>query len=167
MGKAYYDLARELFLSGPLRQGLAYGQRAIALLEHAAGDEWWLGLTYWVVGSLHGLLGDFAAALAATALAQAIGAALDDLHVQSYAASATGWIEAMRGEGSAGIAACQQSLAWALDPVNVALAKGTLGYAYLEQGEASQAIPLLEQSAQQWGAFGQRAMHGCSDQQAR
>ncbi len=42
----------------------------------------------------------------------------------------------------------------------MALAKGTLGYAYLEQGEASQAIPLLEQSAQQWGAFGQRAMHG-------
>jgi tetratricopeptide (TPR) repeat protein len=42
----------------------------------------------------------------------------------------------------------------------VALAQGTLGYAYLGQGEASQAIPLLEQSAQQWEYFGLRAMHG-------
>jgi class 3 adenylate cyclase/tetratricopeptide (TPR) repeat protein len=160
MGKAYYDLAREIFLSGPLRQGLAYGQRAIALLEHATGEEWWLGLTYWIVGSLHGLLGEFAPALEATARAQAIGAAIDDLHVQSYAASATGWIEAMRGDGTAGVAASRQSLEWALDPVNVTLAKGILGYAYLEQGEATQAIPLLEQAAQQWGYFGLRAMQG-------
>jgi len=157
MGKAHYDLARELFLSDLPKQGLEHGQQAIALLERT-GEWWWLGLTYWIVGTLHGLLGEFTPALEANIQAQTIGAALNDLHVQSYAAFSTGWIETRRGECAAGIAAAQQSLKWALDPVNVTHATGALGFAYLEQGEVAKATSLLEQAVQQWKQFGMRSM---------
>jgi class 3 adenylate cyclase/tetratricopeptide (TPR) repeat protein len=152
MGMAYYELAREIFLSGPPQRALEYCQRAVRLLERT-GEPWWLGMTYWLLGSTYTFLGAFVLALEATARARAIGAALDDRHIQSYAAFTTCWIEATRGNWQAGMAACQESLALVRDAVNRAHAVGVLGYAYLEQGDAAPAIPLFEQALHAWTQF--------------
>jgi tetratricopeptide (TPR) repeat protein len=69
-------------------------------------------------------------------------------------------IEATHGDWEAGIKACQRGLERSPDPLNTAVALGFLGYAYLEQGDASQAIPLLEQAAQQCGQFRFRQLQG-------
>jgi tetratricopeptide (TPR) repeat protein len=69
------------------------------------------------------------------------------------AAWITGWIYATQGDWAAGIARCQQGLESSPDPLNTAGALGYLGTAHLEQGNVTQAIPLLEQSIQQWQKF--------------
>src|SRR5262249_20901474 len=59
-----------------------------------------------------------------------------------------------------GIAACRQGLVYSLDPVNTAVAAAHLGYAYLEQGDFDQAIPLLEQAVARIGEFRFRRLQG-------
>jgi tetratricopeptide (TPR) repeat protein len=157
MGKAYYELGREMLLSGPPQPALEYGQQAVALLARA-GEQWWLGMAYWVLGGTYAFLGAFAQALDAAARARAIGDALADPHIQSYAAFTMCWIEVTRGNGQTGLAACHESLAQAQDPVNRAHALGMLGYAYLEQADVLQAMPRLEQAVQSWRQFRVRPM---------
>jgi tetratricopeptide (TPR) repeat protein len=124
----------------------------VACLERTA-ERWWLGQAYWVVGITYYFMGEFASALEAESRAHAIGEVLGDSRLQSYAAWATGFIETTRGDWEAGIEACQRSLERSPDPLNTAVALGFLGYAYLEKGDTSQAIPRLEQAAQQLGQF--------------
>jgi tetratricopeptide (TPR) repeat protein len=157
MGQAYYELGREMLMSGPPQQGLEYGQQAVALLERA-GEQWWLGMAYWLLGGIYAFLGASTQALDATTRARAIGDALADPHIQSYAAFTVCWIEVTRGNGQTGLAACHESLAQAQDPVNRAHALSMLGYAYLEQEDARQAMPRLEQAVQSWRQFRVRPM---------
>lgn len=111
-------------------------------------------MAHWAVGVANTLLGAFAPALHAVAQTAALGDALQDPHLQSYAALTTGWIEALRGTYMAGITACQRGCALATDPVNTAHALGALEIAYLESGAVEHAGPLLEQAVQQWQRFG-------------
>jgi len=152
LGKVHYMLAQRGPLSGYPRDGLEHGRRAVELLERA-GEQWWIGPAHWAVGLNHAMLGEFDAALEAEERARAQGEAVEDPQVQSSAAWATGLAHASRGEWEAGVAGCRRSLELAPDPLNSVIALGWLGYAYLEQGDAERAIPVLEQSAQEVGAF--------------
>jgi tetratricopeptide (TPR) repeat protein len=53
------------------------------------------------------------------------------------------------GDWQAGMEACRFTLEHASDPHSATLALGYLGLAYLEQGDAAQAIPPLEQALRQ------------------
>ena len=69
------------------------------------------------------------------------------------AASMRGWIYAHCGAWQEGLAACQHALEYAPDAYETALNLGFLGYMYLEKGEVTQALPVLEsavQAAQQY-----------------
>src|SRR5712691_6522923 len=59
----------------------------------------------------------------------------------------------MTGEWDAAIKACQRSIQGAPDTASKAYASAFLGYAYLEQGDAIQALPLLEQAVQRFVQF--------------
>ena len=59
---------------------------------------------------------------------------------------AIGWIYATRGDCQAGVEACQRSLERSVDPINTACAWAFIGYAYLGQDDAGQAIVALERS---------------------
>jgi transcriptional regulator with AAA-type ATPase domain/tetratricopeptide (TPR) repeat protein len=158
-GKAHFLLAQESSWSGEPRDGLEHGQRAVECL-HRAGERWWLGLAHWIVGVHHIVLGRFQAAAEAEARALAVGEASGDRRLQSYATWTTGWIHALTGDAEAGIAACQRGLESSPDPVNSAVVRGHLGYAYLESGDVARGIALLEQSAAQVGQFGFRRLEG-------
>ncbi|MBI3454406.1 MAG: sigma 54-interacting transcriptional regulator [Candidatus Rokubacteria bacterium] len=145
LGRIYYMLAQSSSLSGSPREGLEHGRRATALLERA-GDQWWLGTAYWAVAVNHALMGEFDAALEAAARGRAISEATEDPQAQSSATWAIGVVHAARGEWEAGIEACRRGLDLAPDALNTALAAGWLGYAYLEKGDPTQAIPHLEHS---------------------
>ncbi len=89
MGQAHYVLALEGFRSTGPRQGVEHGRQAVALLE-SSRESYWLGLACWIVGLNECLLGHFDQALEAEARVRAIGAALGDARLQSFADWATG-----------------------------------------------------------------------------
>jgi class 3 adenylate cyclase/tetratricopeptide (TPR) repeat protein len=152
MGKAYYVLSMEGYWSGQPQQGGEYGAKAVALLEHTT-ERYWLGMAHFYQGLNAYLLGEFAPALTMLGHAQAIGETTGNPRLQSVAAWITGWIYATQGDWATGIARCQHGLDCSPDPLNTAGALGYLGTAHLEHGDVSQAIPLLEQSIQQWQKF--------------
>jgi len=152
MGKAYVVLAQEHYWAGRPLHGITRGRRAAELLERA-GEPWWLGLAHWVVGINYIIIGGFDLAMEAETRALAIGEALGDPRIQSYATWSTGWIHALTGEWEAGIEACKRGLGRSPDAVNTAVAEGHLGYVYLEKGEPSEAIPLLERAVQHMTQF--------------
>jgi transcriptional regulator with AAA-type ATPase domain/tetratricopeptide (TPR) repeat protein len=152
LGKAHYVLARSGFWSGRFHQSVAEGRQAVAILERTS-ERWWLGLAYWGVAFGLGFLGEFRAALEATARADALGNAIGDPRLQTYAAWTTGWLQAAQGDLDAALAACRKSLERSPDPVNTADALSFLGYVLVEQGAVRDAIPLLEQSIKQWTEF--------------
>jgi tetratricopeptide (TPR) repeat protein len=152
LGMAHFVAAAEDQFAGRLRRGLAHAQRAVTLLEGPT-DPFQRGSAYYAVGLLYGFLGHFPAALAATSEMAAIGHASGDRRLQSQAAGLRGWISARCGAWQEGLAACQQALEYAPDAYETALNLGFLGYVYLEKGEVTQAIPVLEsavRAAQQY-----------------
>ncbi|MCI0528983.1 MAG: tetratricopeptide repeat protein, partial [Nitrospira sp.] len=155
LGKIYYVMA----LEEPHTQAVEHGRQAVALLEQV-GERDWLGMAYWIVGVNSLQVGEFKPALEAAARARVIGEAIEDSRLQSYAAWTTGIIYATMGEWGAGIEACKQGLERSPDPLSKAIASGYLGYAYLQKGDAAQAIPVLEQSVQQMSQFQWRQAQG-------
>lgn len=155
LGKIYYVMA----LEEPHAQAVEHGRQAVALLEQT-GERDWLGMAYWVVGVNSLQIGEFELALEAAIRAQAMGETTGDPRLQSYAAWAIGIIYATMGEWEPGIEACKRGLECSPDPLSTALASGYLGYAYLQKGDAAQAIPVLEQSVQQMRQFQWRQAQG-------
>ena len=70
---------------------------------------------------------------------------------ESFAGWALGFIHAVGGDGEAAIAACRRSLDASPEPTSTALALSHFGYAYLELGDATRAIAVLEQAVEQLG----------------
>jgi DNA-binding NtrC family response regulator/tetratricopeptide (TPR) repeat protein len=151
-GKAHYVLAQEAPLSGRAAEGIGHALESLACLQRT-GDEWWVGQAHWVVGLNHAQLGELGAALEAETRARIIGEAVGNRQLQTSARFATGIVHTALGDIAAGIEACQQSLAAAPDPLTRAVALGWLGFAFVEDGDAARAIPALEASVQQHGAF--------------
>ena len=152
LSMAHFVAAAEDNFTGRFRQGVAHAQQALALLE-ASAAPFQRGSAYYMLGSLYGFLGHFPAALAAVSEMAAIGRASGDRRLQSQAAALRGWIAVRCGDWQAGLEACQHALECAPDAYETALNIGVLGSVYLEQGEVSQALPVLEsavQAAQQY-----------------
>jgi len=94
-------------------------------------------------------LGDLVRALETAARGETIGEATGDRRIQAQSATSKGWALATGGDWEAGIAACQQALAYSPDAFETAVDRGLLGYAYLEKGDHTTAIPVLEQAVQE------------------
>ncbi len=159
VGKAYYLLALEGPLSGQPLQGIEDGQQAVLHLERS-GEGWGLGPAHWLVGLNYAVVGEFEKALAAQSRAQAIGEAIGDLRLQTFAAWGTGIIHAAAGEGDLGVEACRRSAERSPDPLNTAIAEAWLGFAHLEKGDAAGARPLLARAVEQIAQFEFRPLRG-------
>ena len=105
-------------------------------------------------------MGEFTAALEAEERAQAIGEAIGDPRIQHYAGWTRGMIHTACSDWETAVALCQRGLDDSKDLVNTAVALGFLGSAYLEQGDAARAIPLLEEAVRQWHQFQYRPLQG-------
>ncbi len=152
MGRAHTVLSREAHWLGRPAEGIQHGLRAVSFLEQA-NEPHWLGMAHWLIGRHHYLMGEFDLALVAEDRARAIGEAHGDRRLQSHAAWTSGELLAVRGDWEAGIERCQRALEISPDPLDTANARGHLGSAYLEAGDAGQAIPFLEQAMHQFGQF--------------
>jgi tetratricopeptide (TPR) repeat protein len=152
LGKVYYVLAQQGALAGRMPEGIEYGRRAVELLERT-GEQWWIGPAYWAIGLNHALRGEFDLAREAEARATAIAEEVGDPELQSCAAWATGVIQAASGQADLAVETCTRALERAPDPLNSAIAAGWLGFAHLEAGAATAAIPTLERSVELLGQF--------------
>ena len=123
------------------------------MLLERAGEGWWVGPAHWAIGLSHALRGEFEPALVAQGKASAIGEAVGDPQLRCSSAWATGVVYSALGDHDAGIAACRRALEHSPDPLDTAIGLGWLGYAYVEKGEAEQAIAPLEQAIQQLTQF--------------
>jgi predicted ATPase/class 3 adenylate cyclase len=159
MGQAYFALAREAIWSGQYRQGVEHSQQAIGLLERTAARHE-LGMAWYTLAASYVHLGEFALSLDAAVRANAMGDAMGDRRLQNYVALVMVAIHILRSDWEAAIAVGRHALENPLDPHAVAYASGWLGFAYLEQGDVAQAIPLLEQSVQQLRQFQNMQMQG-------
>jgi tetratricopeptide (TPR) repeat protein len=143
----YIDETEDMF-TGRFLQGLAHAQRAVALLEGPT-DPYQRGRAYYALAVLYCFLGRFPAALAATSEMAAIGRASGDRRLQSQAAWLRGWTYTRCGEWQAGLVSCQNAMEYAPDAFETALNLGVLGEMYLEKGDVTQALPVLESAVQE------------------
>lgn len=143
MGKASYLLARESYIQGRPLEGIAHGRHAVALLERTE-EHWWLGHTYCglALNLLH--FGDFEPALEAADRTRALGESIGDTRLQTLAAWTAGQIHSLMGDSDTAISLCRRAVDLAPDPVARGMARGMLGLAYKEAGEAGRAIGELE-----------------------
>jgi transcriptional regulator with AAA-type ATPase domain/tetratricopeptide (TPR) repeat protein len=144
-GRAYSVLALAAALSGRATQGMEDGRTAVALLVKT-DDRAWLGDAYWALGLCCCQTAAFSEALAAESQAQAIAETIGDERLGASAAWVTGIVQAAMGECEAAIETCQRAVQQARDALNIAITTGCLGFAYLENGDTSRAIPALEQA---------------------
>jgi len=143
MGKASYLLARESYIQGRPLEGIAHGRHAVALLERTE-EHWWLGHAYWglALNLLH--FGDFEPALEAADRTRALGESIGDTRLRTLAAWTAGQIHSLMGDSDTAISLCHRAVDLAPDPVARGMARGMLGLAYKDAGEAGRAIGELE-----------------------
>jgi tetratricopeptide (TPR) repeat protein len=157
MGRAYYVLSVESLWIGELVKAVEHGREAVVLLERT-GDQWWLGMTCWVLGLTMGLLGQIWEGLETLLRVDAIGKAIADPRLLSSGDWASGLVLAFAGELEESIRRCARGLERSPDPLNSAFALGSLGQAQLMAGNASDALPRLDEAAGLMGLFGFRSM---------
>ncbi len=139
VGKSYGVLATDSYWAGRPQEAIEHGMRSIQLLENRREHRWWLGMSHFYLAFSHRLVGDFEAALADAARADAVGREIDDPRLQTYAGYTVAWVEASRGNHEAAIARGRRSLELAPDRVSRAYASLFLGYALLEAGDHERA----------------------------
>jgi transcriptional regulator with AAA-type ATPase domain/tetratricopeptide (TPR) repeat protein len=144
-GRAYSVLALAAALGGRATAGMEDGRTAVALLEKT-GDRVWLGDAYWALGLCCSQTAVFSEALAAEARAQSIAETIGDRRLEASAAWVMGLVQAAMGEWELAVETCRRAVQRAQDALNIAITTGCLGFAYLESGDASRAIPALEQA---------------------
>jgi tetratricopeptide (TPR) repeat protein len=154
LGKAHGLLALEGHWAGRLKEGIEHGTKAVQLLKPQKDQRWWLGMAHFYLALNHLLQGDFDAAIAECARADAVGKEISDPRLQAYAGFTVGWIEASRGNHDEAVAACRRSVEQAPDRVSRAYASLMLGYALIEKGEHVQARALLDPVIAELEGFG-------------
>jgi tetratricopeptide (TPR) repeat protein len=152
MGRANVVLARETYVLGRAREGIAQARQATALLDRS-DDHWWLAQGYHALSLnlLH--LGDWAPALEAAERARGIGEVLGDSRIQALSTLMAGNIYTLILERDLALAACHRAVELASDPVARAAAVGYLGKAHQELGDATEAIPLLDAALSQFAGL--------------
>lgn len=159
IGKAHYVLSREGFWFGHLAAGEEHGRQAVQWLERAR-ERWWLAQSHSWLGINLFQQGEFGPALRHAARAGAIGQALGDRRLESYAAFLSGWFRTTRGDWEAGIRDCTRSLDLSPDPLSASLARCILGLAYREKGDHALAIEHLDLAISEQTSFGYRRNTG-------
>jgi tetratricopeptide (TPR) repeat protein len=159
MGGAYGVLTVVCALSGQAPLGIECGQRAVALLD-ASPEQWHLCYACWALGLCWIQTGAFAECLAIEGRALAIAQAIGDSALEVSASWVMGVTHAAMGEWDQGISECRHAVNAARNVLYRAFATGFLGFAYMEKGDAKEAIPMLEQSIPLVHQFGNKVFEG-------
>lgn len=145
-------LAHVYFVAGRLRDAVASGERALASFE-SRGNLWWAGRTLWHMSPAANALGEWDASLRYCRRGLEYGTVLNDLRLK-----AAGWLRMgsayiQQGDCDRGLQCCNEALALAPIPYDVAMTKAVRGYGAIKAGrfdagiaEMSEAVAWFESS---------------------
>ena len=144
IGKALHALSLIAYETGHPQDGIGHAKRAISLLE-ATREPQWLGLAYHDLALNSVVAGELDGALKAARQEEAIGRSIGWPRIVALAGSVIAWALALRGDHELAVEAAQRGLDISRDPMVSSLVSGSMGLAYLEQGDARTAISILSE----------------------
>ncbi len=147
-GIAHAHISMILFFSHSLPQSIAHGWQAVSLLEQQS-DRPRLGRALFFLGFAYTLAGEFQRAQEAAERLHAISDTIGDRRLQVNALSILGLSAITQGEWAAGMEATRLALDLAPDAFETSYLHGLLGYAYVEKGDPTEAIPRLERAVRE------------------
>ncbi|HEX6137726.1 MAG TPA: adenylate/guanylate cyclase domain-containing protein [Casimicrobiaceae bacterium] len=148
MGRVHRALATECIYSGqPLDEAIAHARDAATLLTRA-NDRFWLSQALFTLSYCCIFAGDFDGALGAASELAAFGAATGIARAKANATMLAGLGRAMRGEGEAAVALCEEALDVSPDRFESAFILACLGRACCETGDTVRAVAMLEQAVE-------------------
>jgi DNA-binding SARP family transcriptional activator len=144
IGKALHVLSLIAFESGRPQDGISHARRAISLLEKTREPQW-LGLVYHDLALNSVVAGELAGALDAAGQEAAMGRSIGWPRLTALAGSVITWALSLRGDQGLAIEAAQRSLEVSRDSMVSNLISGSMGLAYVEQGDGSKAAGILSE----------------------
>jgi tetratricopeptide (TPR) repeat protein len=129
-------------ISGDLRDGLAAGERALAVFE-ARGNVWWICRTLWGLMSIANGLGEWTRSLEYCRRALAYGQEVNDLRLKVVGWWRTASTHVQRGDPEAGLRCCEEAVALKPIPFDAAMVKAVRGYGLIKLGEIEKGLAEL------------------------
>jgi len=137
-------LAQVLMVAGSLHDALKAGERAVSSFE-ARADPWWAALTLWHLTAIANYLGEWEASLDYCRRGLEHGIALNDVRLKAVSWTRMGVAHFVRGDLERGLQCCNEALALAPIPRDVAWASVVRGYGKIKAGHANQGIAELSE----------------------
>ena len=128
--------------SGDLREGLASGERALAIFE-ASGNVWWTCRTLWGLMAVANSLGEWPRSLDYCRRALEYGQTANDLRLKVVGWWRTGSTEVQRGDPAAGLRCCEEALALSPIPLDAAVVRAVKGYCLVKTGQLEAGVAEL------------------------
>ena len=152
LAAAEHGLALHCLWAGRFGEGIEHARAAITRLDKRR-ERGRTGQAMWGKG-LHSIVtGDFNQALEVEEAAWEAARQTGDPRLECFAAFATGWAHALRGNRHEGLVACRRAVELAPDPLASALAQAFLGAAYLEMEDPEAAATVLFQAYDRFVAW--------------
>ncbi|MGB9646502.1 MAG: adenylate/guanylate cyclase domain-containing protein [Stellaceae bacterium] len=149
-------LAQVLMVAGRLHDALEAGERAVSSFE-ARGDPWWAALTLWHLTAIANYLGEWEASLDYCRRGLEHGVTLNDVRLTAVSWTRMGVAHIARGDLERGLQCCNEALALAPIPRDVAWASVVRGYGKIKAGhpnagisELSEGLAWFESSRMRW-----------------
>jgi DNA-binding SARP family transcriptional activator/tetratricopeptide (TPR) repeat protein len=144
IGKALHVLSLIAFESGRPQDGISHARRAISLLE-TTHEPQWLGLVYHDLALNSVVAGELESALDAARQEDTLSRSIGWPRLTALAGSVLAWTLALRRDHGLAIEAAQRSLDVSRDAMVSSLVSGSMGLAYLEQGDGPKAVSILNE----------------------
>jgi class 3 adenylate cyclase/tetratricopeptide (TPR) repeat protein len=132
-------LAQVLMVAGRLHDALEAGERAVSSFE-ARADPWWATLTLWHLTAIANYLGEWEASLDYCKRGLEHGIALNDVRLKAVSWTRMGVAHIVRGDHVRGLQCCNEALALAPIPRDIAWARVVRGYGKIKAGHANEGI---------------------------
>jgi tetratricopeptide (TPR) repeat protein len=142
---AMSSLAQVYIVAGKLREAIEAGEQALTIFE-SRGNRWWAGRTLWHLSTATQGLGEWVADLEYCRRALAHGTALQDLRLTAVGLWRTGSAYIQQGNIPRGIQCCDEALALAPIPYDVAWARAVRGYGQIKAGKGDAGIAELSEA---------------------
>jgi class 3 adenylate cyclase len=137
-------LAQVLMVAGRLHDALEAGERAVSSFE-ARADPWWATLTLWHLTAIANYLGEWEASLDYCKRGLEHGIALNDVRLKAVSWTRMGVAHIVRGDHERGLQCCNEALALAPIPRDIAWASVVRGYGKIRTGHADEGIAELSE----------------------
>jgi class 3 adenylate cyclase/tetratricopeptide (TPR) repeat protein len=151
-GFATSSLALVYILAGQLHDAIESGERALTIFE-SRSNRWWAGRTLWHLSLAANALGEWDASLDYCRRALDHGVALNDLRLKAVGWWRMGSAHIQRGDLERGLECCDEALALAPIPYDVANARAVRGYGHIKAGRLDTGITELTDAVAWFESF--------------